>query len=111
MQSTNLPGLAADLLAQARGAHSGRSAHTLFGSHDHHLRQTVIALAAGHRLGEHNSPGEASLQVLHGRARLTTTAGEWTGRAGDHVIIGPDRHELAALEDTVVLLTVLTPRG
>jgi quercetin dioxygenase-like cupin family protein len=30
------------------------------------LRQTVIALAAGQTLDEHENPGEATLHVLHG---------------------------------------------
>ena len=107
MQSTHLTKLADELLAAARAAHSGRSARTLFGRHEHRLRQTVIALTGGSRLAEHNSPGEATLQVLRGQARLATPTQEWTGEAGDHVIIAPERHELLAVEDTVVLLTVV----
>jgi quercetin dioxygenase-like cupin family protein len=108
MQSTHLADLAGQLLATARAERSGRSAHTLFGRREHRLRQTVIALTAGHRLAEHNSPGEATLQVLRGHAQLTTATQQWTGRAGDHVIIAPERHELLAVEDTVVLLTVVS---
>ncbi|MCO8275086.1 LuxR family transcriptional regulator [Actinoplanes sp. TRM 88003] len=108
MQSTTLPELAESLLTEARAAHSGRSAHTLFGNHEHHLRQTVIALAEGRELAEHNSPGEATLQVLAGHARLTTTSAEWDGRTGDHVVIGPERHKVTAVQDTVILLTVAT---
>ncbi|MBY8870580.1 cupin domain-containing protein [Micromonospora sp. PLK6-60] len=108
MQSTRLTDLAETLLAAARTAHSGRGAHTLFGGHEHQLRQTVIALVAGRELGEHNAPAEATLQVLQGRARLTTASETWEGTAGEHVVIGPDRHSVTALADTVVLLTVVT---
>jgi quercetin dioxygenase-like cupin family protein len=108
VQSTHLDALADELLTAARAAHSGRSAHTLFGRHEHKLRQTVIALIAGQRLAEHNSPGEATLQILRGRAQLTTPTQQWTGHAGDHVIIAPERHELLAVEDTAVLLTVVS---
>ena len=108
MQSTHLTELAAELLAEARTAQSGRSARTLFGRHEHRLRQTVIALTAGHRLAEHSSPGEATLQVLWGQARLITPTEQWTGHPGDHAIIPPERHELLAVEDTAVLLTVVT---
>jgi quercetin dioxygenase-like cupin family protein len=108
MQSTHLTELADELLTAARAAHSGRSAQTLFGRHEHRLRQTVIALTTGNRLAEHNSPGEATLQVLRGRAKLTTPSQEWTGQAGDHMIIPPERHELLAVEDSVVLLTVVS---
>ena len=108
MQSTHLTELADQLLATARAQRSGRSAYTLFTGREHRLRQTVIALAAGHRLAEHNSPGEATLQVLSGQAQLITATQQWTGRAGDHVIIAPERHELLAVEDTAVLLTVVS---
>lgn len=107
MESTHLNALTGTLLAEARTAPSGRSAHTLFGRHEHALRQTVIALVGGRSLAEHNSPGEATLQVLCGEARLTTPTQVWTGAAGDHVVIAPERHELTAVEDTVVLLTVV----
>lgn len=106
MESTDLTTLADKLLAEARTASSGRSAHTLFGGHEHSLRQTVIALAADRSLAEHNSPGDATLQVLRGEARLSTPTQSWTGTTGDHVVIAPERHELVAVEDTVVLLTV-----
>jgi quercetin dioxygenase-like cupin family protein len=70
----SLTELADEQLAVARTAGSGRSAHTVHGGHEHALRQTLIALTAGSRLAEHNSPGEATLQVLRGRVRLTTAA-------------------------------------
>ncbi len=111
MESTHLAELADKLLAEARTARSGRSAHTLFGRQEHSLRQTVIALVGGRSLAEHNSPGEATLQVLRGEARLTTPTQTWTGGAGDHVIIPPERHELTALEDAAVLLTVANILG
>ncbi|GLY07934.1 MULTISPECIES: LuxR family transcriptional regulator [Actinoplanes] len=111
MQSTALTDLATRLLDEARTAHSGRSAHTLHGSHEHHLRQTVIALAAGRHLAEHNSPGESTLQVLTGRVTVKSATQSWTGGTGDHVIVTRERHELLADEDSAVLLTVVVPRG
>ncbi|WP_127507711.1 cupin domain-containing protein [Actinoplanes solisilvae] len=111
MQSTHLTDLARRLLDEARTAHSGRSAHTLFGRHEHQLRQTVIALAAGHELAEHNSPSEATLQVLSGQVTIHAPSGTWTGTAGDHAIIPDERHSLRAEEDSAILLTVLAPRG
>lgn len=47
--------------------------------------------------------------VLRGHARLTTSTEEWEGRDGDHVTIPPQRHALTAVEDSVVLLTVVSP--
>ncbi len=108
MNGTSLTRLGHEQLATARGASSGRAAVTLHGGHGHSLRQTVIALAEGHSLGEHDSPGEATLQVIAGEVRLTAGADSWDGGAGDHLVIPPQRHDLAALTDAVVLLTVAT---
>ena len=89
----------------------GRAAETVFGGHEQALRQTVIALSAGTSLDEHESPGEATLQVLSGRVRLTAGDDGWDGRTGDLLLIPPTRHALRADEDSVVLLTVVKTRG
>jgi quercetin dioxygenase-like cupin family protein len=67
----------------------------------------VVALASGRELGEHDSPGEATLQVLRGRVRLTAGDDAWEGGTGDYVTIPPRRHALLSLEDSVVMLTVV----
>ena len=110
MQSISLTALAEEQLTLARQARSGRAARTIHGGHEHALRQTVLALLAGHELAEHDSPGEATIQVLRGHVRLTTARDAWEGTVGDGVTIPPERHALAAVEDSVVLLTVVTPR-
>jgi len=107
MESISLTNLAAETLSEAQKVHSGRAAHTIHGGHEHELRQTVLALLAGHDLAEHDSPGEATLQVLQGHVRLTVGSDGWDGRAGDYVAIPPERHALHAVEDSVVMLTVL----
>ena len=108
MRAASLHHLGDEQLELARSASSGRAAVTVHGGREHDLRQTLIALAAGHGLGEHESPGEATLQVLRGRVRLTAGDEQWEGRAGDHVVIPPTRHDLWAATDAVVLLTVAT---
>lgn len=108
MSTTSLTTLGEELLGAARGASSGRAARTVHGGQAHDLRQTVIALADGRSLGEHESPGEATLQVLVGRVRLTAGDESWECSAGDHLVLPPHRHDLAALSDAVVLLTVAT---
>lgn len=107
MEKISLTALARQQLAAARAARSGRSAHTVYGGHEHALRQTLIALTAGSALDEHESPGEATLQVLDGRVRVTDSQASWEGSPGDHIVIPRTRHGLEALEDSVVLLTVV----
>ncbi|MEV6626272.1 cupin domain-containing protein [Amycolatopsis sp. NPDC051106] len=106
MQKSSLTALACEQLKIAAHASSGRSARTVYGGHEHVLRQTLIALIAGHGLDEHENPGEATVHVLHGRVRLVAADVEWEGSPGDLLIVPPDRHSLDAIEDSAVLLTV-----
>lgn len=106
MEKISLTALARQQLKIAATASSGRSAHTVYGGHEHSLRQTLIALLAGQDLSEHQNPGEATLQVMHGRIRLTAGPTSWTGTAGDQLTIPNLRHSVHAVEDCVVLLTV-----
>ena len=106
MQTSSLTGLAERHLALAHQASSGLSAQTVYGGHASTLRQTVIPLAAGKQLDEHENPGEATLLVLRGSVRVS--AGDDTGdaSAGELIVIPDARHRLQALQDAVVLLTV-----
>ena len=45
MDTLSLTVLADDQLETARTAHAGRSARTVYGGHEHELRQTLIAVA------------------------------------------------------------------
>ncbi|MET7425947.1 cupin domain-containing protein [Dactylosporangium sp. NPDC005555] len=110
MDTSSLPALVEQHLAVARSASSGRSAQTLYGGHDRTLHQTLIALAAGRQLDEHESPGEATLHVLHGRVRLASADDNAEGSAGDLLVIPDARHTLEALQDSAVLLTVAKTR-
>ena len=107
MQKTSLIALARHELSQAKEASSGRSAKTVFGGHEHQLRQTLIALKAGESLAEHESSGEATLQVLEGRVLLRFGDLSWNGSPGDLLIIPDGLHSLDAIEDSVILLTVV----
>lgn len=106
MQSISLPALAQEQLAIARAASSGRSAKTFHGGHDRSLRQTVVALAGGRGCAEHESPFEATLQVLSGSVTVASADEGWNGTAGDLLVLPPARHDLTAIDDCVVLLTV-----
>ena len=102
----SLQALAREQQERAAAASSGRSARTVWGGHEHVLRQTLIALTANTAMSEHENPGEATLQVMIGRVRLDSDGNQWEGRQGDLLLIPPNRHSLVALEDAVVLLTV-----
>jgi quercetin dioxygenase-like cupin family protein len=106
MQKSSLTALARQQLELAHAAPSGRSSSTVYGGHEHQLRQTLIALTAGQALSEHENPGEATVHVLSGRVRLGAGGTSWEGSAGDLIVVPESRHDLRALEDAAVLLTV-----
>ncbi|WP_409496818.1 cupin domain-containing protein [Amycolatopsis sp. cmx-11-12] len=107
MRRLSLDAVAREQLERARAAASGRAAETVYGGHEHHLRQTVIALTGDTSLAEHANPGEATVHVLTGRVRLDAGDVSWEGRRGDLLLIPQERHSLHALEDSSVLLTVV----
>lgn len=106
----SLDALAREHADRAGSDSTGRSATTVYGGHERTLRQTVIALAAGRSLSEHENPGEATMIVLQGRARLLSDGEVWDGRSGDLLVIPEARHSVEAVEDTVLLLTVAKSR-
>ena len=67
MKKSSLTALARQQLKSAIQSSSGRSAATAYGGHEHVLRQTVVGLAAGRRLADHDNPGESTVHVLSGR--------------------------------------------
>jgi len=105
MDTSALPEVIATLLHEARESTAHRAARTLYGGTGHALRQTAIALLSGSTLSDHENPGEATLQVLVGRVRLSGANDSVDLDAGGHVVIPQERHGVLALTDAVVLLT------
>lgn len=101
---TDLDQLGSDLLGQARSSSAGRAATTVLSGSS--MRATLIALTEGTELAEHDAPPAATLQVVSGRVRLHADSEEWMLDAGQIAPIPPRRHGLAAMSDSVVLLTV-----
>jgi quercetin dioxygenase-like cupin family protein len=109
-EAVSLRVVADEQLDAARAARAGRAAHTVYGGKEHALRQTVLALAAGNRLDDHQSPGEATLLVISGKVQIGTATSAVEGGDGDYLVIPDEIHNLVALEDSVVLLTVVARR-
>lgn len=110
MNKFSLTATAREQLKRAGCEASGRSATTVYGGHEHILRQTVVALRAGQSMRDHDSPGEATVLVLNGRVRLTAGEDSWIGRDGDLLVIPDATHGLDAIEDSAILLTVAVKR-
>ena len=107
MRKMSLVALGREHLERARQARSGRSAESVFGGHEHALRQTVVAMTAETVLAEHANPGEATVQVLQGRVVLRSGHDVWEGREGDLLVVPQARHDLRAVADAVILLTTV----
>jgi len=110
VKKLSLDAIGREHLERAKEESSGRSSSTVFGGHEQVLRHTVIALREGSSMTEHNSPGEATIIVLSGHARLSAGSTIWEGHKGDLLVIPPERHSLEALKDTVVVLTTAMVR-
>ncbi len=106
MKKFSLTAMARYQMQRAAQVSSGRSATTVFGGHEHTLRQTVIGLAAGTELKEHVNPGEATILVLSGRIRLTSGHEHWEGRTGDLLVLPSGNSQITALEESGILLNV-----
>jgi quercetin dioxygenase-like cupin family protein len=106
MDVASINALAENQLESATSAESGRSSVTVYGRSGARLRQTLVALAKGRLMGEHKSPGDASLLCLKGRVLLRAGQSQAELGPGDLLAVPPQRHDIEALEPSVILLTV-----
>ena len=93
-------------LAVAATADGGRGSVTVYSRTGARLRQTVVALSAGRVMAEHKSPGDASVLCLQGRVVLRAGESRAELTAGELVALPPQRHEIEAVEPSVLLLTI-----
>ncbi|SEE44430.1 hypothetical protein SAMN04488561_1341 [Jiangella alba] len=96
--------IGAGQLDEARLSSAGRASRTLHSGA--RLRQTLIALTAGTRMNEHQSPGDATVHCLQGHVTLRTRDRAIAVGAGQLVDAPPERHDLLADEDSLIILTV-----
>ncbi len=106
MDVASIHTLSEEQLAVAANAPSGRSAVRVYGRSSANLRQTLVALAAGRTMGEHKSPGDASLLCLQGEVILRAGDLRVELRPGDLLALPPQRHDIEAVAPSVLLLTV-----
>jgi len=106
MDLASITTLADEHLENAAAAPSGRSSVTIYGRSGARLRQTLTALDGGRAIGEHKSPGDASLLCLRGRIVLRAGGASTEIGSGELIAIPPQRHDVEALEPSVLLLSV-----
>ncbi|MCO5967469.1 cupin domain-containing protein [Actinoallomurus soli] len=107
MEKLSLEARAREQLDRALSDSAGRSATTVYGGHEHVLRQTLIALKADTTMDEHVGPEEGTVQVLQGRVRLVAGDDVWEGRTGDLIFVPKARHRVEAIENSTILLTAV----
>lgn len=105
MEKMSLTALVRHQLSLAQNASSGRSAHTVYGGHEHVLRQTMIAMMAGQMLNAHENqekPPCTSCTAAFGSPQETRPGKARPGTCSS--CRTPQTRE--ALETAAVLLTV-----
>jgi len=102
------------LLAHAAKNPQGRASQRIDLGHEQ-LRMTAIGFIAGGELPEHRNPGEAVLQVVLGRIRLSEPSRTIDAEAGRTIEVEPGTivripdgpHSVEALEPSVIVLTAV----
>lgn len=103
---TSLEARAQQHLEIARTSDRGLSSELIVS--DGPLRQSILALSAGAKLAEHNSPPAASIQMITGKVHVTAADEVFEFAAGDIAALTHVRHGVTAIEDSCFLLTTVT---
>jgi quercetin dioxygenase-like cupin family protein len=75
-----------------------------------HVSMTLFAFAGGEDIAEHDSTGDAFVQVLDGTGEFTVDGTVHTVHAGEALVMPANiRHALHAPENFKMLLTVVFP--
>lgn len=108
------PFLEFDLIAELERLHgertwqTGQNARTLIKYDD--LRVVLMALKTGSRIPEHKANGRISVQVLSGHIRLNAAGRTFDLRPGSLLALDERApHDLEALDESAVLLTIAWP--
>jgi quercetin dioxygenase-like cupin family protein len=88
---------------------TGQNARTLVKYDD--LRVVLIALQRDARIPEHQTDGRLSLHVISGHVQVRASGRTFNLRTGGLLAFDPAiRHDVAAIEESVVVLTIAWPR-
>ncbi|MGH3384781.1 MAG: cupin domain-containing protein [Nocardioidaceae bacterium] len=104
MTEMTLHRLGDEQLERARQSSNGRASTTVH--RGRRLRQTLLALTAGTRLAEHQSPGDATVLCLRGHVVINVGERSIDVPESTLVDVPAQRHDLVAVEDSLVILTV-----
>ena len=89
---------------------SGRNARTLV--KDGPLRLTLVTLAPGGELAEHQAEGPIAIQPIEGSIRFTAEGVTHELELGEMLTAGPGiRHTVSSRDGATFLLTVALPTG
>jgi quercetin dioxygenase-like cupin family protein len=106
----NLPEEISELHAEEAWGRTGRNSKTLVKQPD--FRIVLIALQKGEHIEEHKADARISIQMLSGHVKLQLPEQPVDLPAGHMLVL--DRaleHDLEALEESAILLTISWPHG
>lgn len=98
-------GQVADQQLEAAGSKGGLSTALLVQGENSTVFQVLLALTRGGVLDDHDNPGDATLQVVRGRMRLSVGDEALDLDEGDYVVIPHVVHRVEGLTDSVGIVT------